>query len=87
MVLKLFLLGLYGLSQLYFTILIVSFILSWIPGSNNYKFCRIINTASNWYMDSFRGKIIVGIFDFGSLVVIIIYETVIGFILTCLNII
>ena len=87
MLLKLFLLGLYGISQLYFLIIIISFIQSWIPGCNNFKICRAINTASNWYMDLFRGKLIVGIFDMGSLVGLIIYETVIGYIFTCMNII
>lgn len=84
MFLKLLLLCLYGLFQLYFTIIIISFILSWIPSANNFKFCRLINKVSNWYMEPFRGKLILGIFDMGSLVGIIILETIIGFIYTCM---
>lgn len=87
MYLKLLLLGFYGLFQLYCTIIIISFILSWIPGANNFKLCRLINKVSDWYMGAFRGKFILGIFDMGSLVGIVILETIIGFIYTCMTII
>lgn len=86
MIIKLLLLAIYGILQLYFGVIIISFILSWIPGSHNWKIGRMIFNASNWYMESFRGKLIIGIFDMGSLVGYVVYEFLMNLLWQCISI-
>ena len=52
--------------------------------------CYIWNIAiifwSNWYMESFRGKLIIGIFDMGSLVGYVVYEFLMNLLWQCISI-
>lgn len=87
MLLKLFLLGIWGLLQLYGGILVISFILSWIPSANEFKIFRLINRVSDWYLEPFRGKIIFGFLDMGSMIGLSIFEGIVGLILTCISLV
>ena len=78
MILSKILIGLYYLLRIYFGIMFVGIILSWIPGSMNYSFFRAIRKITDWYLGAFRGHLVVGIFDFSSLLGILLYEGILN---------
>ncbi|MDD4077654.1 MAG: YggT family protein [Bacilli bacterium] len=67
------------LARLYQAVLAVTIILTWIPRSSNYAAFRMISNIGGWYLDVFRGKLIFGGFDFGTIVGLIVYEFILGF--------
>ncbi|HHZ11595.1 MAG TPA: hypothetical protein GYA05_02660 [Acholeplasmataceae bacterium] len=59
-------------------IMSLSIILSWIPGVYEIAFFRQIRNISDWYLGTFRGRLIVGIIDFGPLVGLAIYSFILN---------
>ncbi len=74
MILSRILLGIYYLLRIYLGVMFVGIILSWIPGSMKYSFFRFIRKCSDLYLGTFRGKLVIGIFDISSLLGILLYE-------------
>lgn len=77
MILYRILVGLLYLLRIYYFIMFVGIILSWIPKSMNYSFCRFIRKMTDWYLGCFRGYLVIGIFDLSSLLGILLYEGII----------
>lgn len=78
MILSKILLGLYYLLRIYYVIMFVGIILSWIPGLMRFSFCRALRKASDWYLGAFRGHLVIGIFDISSLLGILLYEGILN---------
>lgn len=57
----------------YGVILGLNILFSWIPFVYNYKIPRILKTMGNWYLGSFRGVLVVGMFDFTTMIGIFLY--------------
>lgn len=77
MILSRILIGLYYLLRIYYFVMFAGIIMSWIPSSMNYSFCRFIRRMTDWYLGFFRGRLVLGIFDFSTLLGIILYEGII----------
>jgi len=67
------------IARLYQFILIFSIILTWIPRSQDYAVFRTFDNIGGWYLNAFRGKYILGVFDLGVLIGLIIYEFILNF--------
>lgn len=78
MILNIILIGLYYLLRIYYFIMFVGIILSWIPGAMKISFFRGIRKMTDWYLGIFRGYLVVGIFDFSSLIGILLYEGILN---------
>ena len=61
----------------YGAILGLNIIFSWIPFVYKYKIPRILKTMGNWYLDKFRGVLVIGIFDFTTMIGIFLYYFII----------
>ena len=77
MTLRLVLVILYHAFQGYGIILFLSILLSWFSISDN-GFANAIRKAGNWYLGSFRGRLVVGPLDLSTIVALIIYEGITG---------
>lgn len=64
----------YWLLQTYFLFIGLNILLSWFPGIYEYKFFRVTNKISNWYLGPFHGGIVLGTFDFTSIIGLAIYQ-------------
>lgn len=80
MIINFILLGIYAISQLYFLFLIASIIISWIPSIREIKLFKFVDDCAGWYLDIFRGKLVLGFLDIGPIFGFIIYETICNFI-------
>ena len=80
MILRYFLFGLYYILDAYYFILIVSIIISWIPGIRNSKFYRVIRGISDAYLGPFRGILVIGFLDFTPIIGFGIYNVILYFI-------
>jgi len=76
--LRLILLGLYFILDIYWWIMIIGIILTWAPGFQNYKIPRIIREVSDWYLAPFHGKIVIGILDFSPIIGFMIYSGILS---------
>ncbi len=65
MILDLILTIIYNFLNVYMFIIFVYVILSWTPLINS-QFSRILGTVVDPYLNIFRGKLIVGMFDLGG---------------------
>lgn len=65
----------------YGVILGLNIIFSWIPFVYNYKIPRVIRTIGSWYLSSFRGVLVVGIFDFTTMIGIFLYYLILDFVI------
>ena len=85
MILNYFLFGLVILMRVYYFILIIGILISWIPNFNNYLVLRVLRKASDCYMRPFRGILVIGFLDlspiFGFLLYNYIYYVVSGLII------
>lgn len=70
----------YCFLRAYQIILGLSIIISWLPQIRSSRFGINITLASNWYLDYFRNKVILGPIDLGPLIGIILYDFLISFI-------
>lgn len=66
---------LYTILQIYVYIMFVYIILSWTPLINS-AFYKALGRFVDPYLNIFRGKFIVGMFDLGSLIGIILLQVV-----------
>ncbi|MDD3999961.1 MAG: YggT family protein [Bacilli bacterium] len=64
--------------QAYGAIMTISIILSWIPGAFEIRFFRQVRKISDWYLESFRGKIVFGVIDFTPVIGLLIYSFIIN---------
>jgi len=71
---------LYYLVYIYMGICVVSIILSWITPIHNSGFYKIINKISGAYLDTFRGKLVLGGLDFTPIIGMLL----LGYILSAL---
>lgn len=72
---------LYIIFQIYLGMMIISIFSSWVPAIRDNAFFGGICNLGDEYLSIFRGKLILGIFDFGTIIGLIIYETVINMLL------
>lgn len=70
---------LYCFLRAYQIILGISIIISWLPQIRSSRFGITIKMASNWYLEYFQNKVIIGPLDFGPLIGIIIYDFIMSF--------
>lgn len=65
---------------IYFYVMSLDIIISWIPSLYQVSFFRFINKISQWYMQRFRGVVTLGAFDFTPLIGLLIYSFILGMI-------
>lgn len=70
---------LFYILQAYTGIIVLSIILSYIPRANDYAVCRGIKRMSEWYLEPLDGMLVLGSFDFSSMVGLMVLEGVISF--------
>lgn len=70
---------LFYILQAYTGIIVLSIILSYIPRANDYAVCRRIKRMSEWYLEPLDGMLVLGSFDFSSMVGLMVLEGVISF--------
>ncbi len=58
----------------YWYVMTFSIILSWIPGIQNTKICRIIRYIGDLFLYPFEGKLVFGIIDFTPVIGLSIYR-------------
>lgn len=81
---SLYLTIIYLIFQLYFSIMILSIFFSWFPNIYKFKICRIVDEVSNWYLKPFHGIIIIGPFDFTTIIGLGIYQFIMGLVINIL---
>jgi uncharacterized protein YggT (Ycf19 family) len=64
----------YWLLQVYLFFIGLNILLSWFPGVYEYKFFRVTNKISNWYLGPFHGGVVLGAFDFTPIIGLAIYQ-------------
>ena len=78
MILRYFLYGLYILMYIYWAVMFVGIIMSWIPNANRYGFCRVIRKIGDAYLGPFRGLLVIGFLDFTPVLGFILYRFIIN---------
>ena len=68
------LIGLYYILNFYFYFMLITIILSWIPGIQGSKFYQFMRKISDVYIGKFSGWLVVGIVDFTPIIGFVIYE-------------
>lgn len=59
-------------------ILIAGVIMSWLPFLYNFKIFRLIAIVGNWYMEPFRGVIVLGPLDFTPIIGFFLYDGIVS---------
>lgn len=77
MLLTYFLLGFYILLNVYYYVLLAGIIMSWIPGAQNNKFCRVVRAIGDAYLGPFHGLLVVGFLDFTPIIGFAIYHFIV----------
>lgn len=76
MILNRFLIILWWILRIYFSIMIIGIILTWFPNSFEYKIPRLIRKMSDWYLSKFSGIVVIGRLDFTTIIGLLLYEGV-----------
>lgn len=82
MIFKLIIEILYIIFAIYGGLLSLAIILSWVPGIYDIAFFRNVGKIADWYLEPFRGRLVIGTIDLSPMIGLIIY----GFILSLLRI-
>lgn len=77
---------LYYILNIYWNIMTIGVILSWIPGVFKYRFPRLIRKVSDWYLYPFRGLLVFGFLDFTPIIGFLLYSGVLSLLLRTINI-
>ena len=76
----------YHLFNIYWYLMSIAIILSWIPGVLNYKIPGLIYQAGTAYLRPFMGKIVIGFIDITPIAGFIVYSVGLNFLSLVLTI-
>ena len=82
---SLFFLILYIILQIYFVLIFVDIIFSWIPNIFQFRICRFIHYLVGWFMEPFHGIITISILDFTPIIGIFIYQGILDAVFALLS--
>ncbi|HEY8396170.1 MAG TPA: YggT family protein [Bacilli bacterium] len=68
----------YFLLTAYGGIMSLGIILSWVPGAFEIGFFKQIRNIGDWYLGTFRGRLVIGMIDFTPLIGLIIYSFILN---------
>ena len=66
-------------AYIYGFVLTCAIVLSWIPNAYSNRLLRVPIIMANWYLNLFRYRVVIGIFDVGTIIGLVIYNFIIQF--------
>ena len=69
--------GIFYLFYAYSSLIFINIILSWFPGIYRFRFFRFLKRITDAYMQPFHGVLILGIFDFTSIIGIFLFDFIV----------
>ena len=69
--------ALYYIMYGFLGLICLNILLSWFPAVYKYSFFRFLRKITDAYMQPFRGILVIGIFDFTSIIGVVLFEGII----------